>query len=121
VRILNAKDIESLENTSLAGSLLLGPSAELPVDCGGTTWFECEVTSCIQNSQCAAESNCTDNSCDEETCLAASCVRDSVCAEESGCDDESGCNNLSLCDGASVAEPTADIDLARLLRQAVLE
>lgn len=126
MRTLNAKDIEALENTTVATPLLAtGATDQIALaDCGAQTWWGCVAASCVQDSHCHADSNCDDGSCDAATCAVASCLQDSGCAEDSGCGNVSGCDNLSLCDGQSLPPQTAhtgDIDLASLLRQAILE
>lgn len=109
---LSIRDIERLENTSLASVMAAatvgGISEEVP--CVLDT-VDCAVASCVYDSGCHQDSGCEDNSeCTNESCYAASCVQDSICEEASNCGIQSGgCEIGSICElGSWQTEPGED-------------
>lgn len=123
MKTLNTKDIEKLENTSVASALnyALVPTtdinfAEINLPGGGAG--DCPALSCVQDSNCHECSECSTNSqcehgsqCDN----GSQCTDDSQCGEESQCEEDSDCNFDST-EGAVLAKTD---DLVALLRAAV--
>lgn len=102
---LNAKNIERLENTSVASTLVAAATADaVEANAGGEA--VCDPVSCVVYSACIEQSQCDGSSaCEDATCEEISCVHASVCGQASTCDDfTGGCELASECEENSWRE-----------------
>lgn len=118
---LNAKDIEKLENTTVATPLaslatvdINAGAINVPEEPTGICVISCDHDSnCHESSQCPEESQCEHGS---------QCDAGSGCTQISGCEQESNCEEDSQCNFGSNVESVykcGTTDLAQLMRQAV--
>lgn len=122
---LKANEIERLENTSIASTLVAAATADaldagIIGECDGDT---CVGVSCVAASECYWDSNChqdsvchQDSNCHEQSV----CQQDSNCGEASVCVQDSNCGTASCWkDSDAIAVDGMNTDLADAVRAAI--